>query len=491
MLASMLAAFVAEPCLISAGGGGFLLAHTSAHQEIVLDFFVQTPKKKRPEAELEFFPIGLDFKTTIQEFHIGLGSVATPGSIAGIFHLHRRFCTLPLAILMEPAIRLAREGLVVDAFQSFDYAILRPIIESNPDISALYAPQGQLYQEGMWQRLPEFAEMLEYLLEEGERGFYEGDIAAMIAKDSRERGGYLTMEDLRDYRVIERAPLRRPYRDHTLLTNPPPSAGGSLIAFALALLETYPVHSLRSHSAAHARLLGEAFRATREARIARLDAHLFDPHVLSSFFSEAFFSQICQGFHSRTGSTSHISVVDEYGNAAAMTGSNGEGSGYVPKGTGMMLNNMLGEEDLCPLGFHRWPTNTRVSSMMSPSLLLDRDGHWRAVMGSGGSNRIRTAITQVILNLLDLKMPVEQAVNGARLHWEANAFHLEAGFDEDAYLAHDIAPVVRWDGHNMFFGGVHTITRDEFGRLDAAGDRRRAGIVASNHPHRPSDPSLS
>ncbi|MCB9642668.1 MAG: gamma-glutamyltransferase [Myxococcales bacterium] len=480
MLAAMLAAFVAEPCLISAGGGGFLLAHTASHEDLLLDFFVQTPRIKRPEEELNFFPIEVDFGITTQEFHIGLGSVAVPGSIAGSFRLHERLCTLPLSVLMEPAIRLAREGLEVDDFQSFDYAILRPILLHNESSRALFAPGGRLLQRGHWQTNPDFADMLEFLLREGERGFYEGEIAQTIARDSLEQGGYLTLEDLKHYQVIERKPLRRPYRDHILLTNPPPSSGGALIAFALALLETQDMSAVKPYSTEYAQILGEVMRATRDARRSRLDSHLYDADVLERFFEPAFFDQIREGFHSRSGSTSHISIVDEDGNAAAMTGSNGEGCGYVPTGTGMMLNNMLGEEDLSPLGFHRWKEDTRVSSMMSPTLLLDRDEQWRAVMGSGGSNRIRSAILQVIVKMLDLGIGVDPAVNGPRLHWEPNGFHLEPGFEEGAYALSEVAPIVRWEEQNMFYGGVHTIVRRPDGALDASGDRRRSGVVASN-----------
>ncbi|MEM1007628.1 MAG: gamma-glutamyltransferase, partial [Myxococcota bacterium] len=188
---------------------------------------------------------------------------------------------------------------------------------------------------------------------------------------------------------------------------------------------------------------------------------------------------IAQGFTSRSGSTSHISVVDQWGNAAALTGSNGEGSGIVPQGTGMMLNNMLGEEDLSPNGFHQWQPNTRVSSMMAPTLVLDAKQRWRIVTGSGGSNRIRSAILQVLTNLIDFHMTVDQAVNGPRLHWEPDGLHLEPGFDSAAYRLDRFAPVVEWSSQNMFFGGVHTIIRRSDGVCLAAGDHRRSGTVAT------------
>ncbi|NEZ54867.1 gamma-glutamyltransferase, partial [Adonisia turfae] len=174
----------------------------------------------------------------------------------------------------------------------------------------------------------------------------------------------------------------------------------------------------------------------------------------------------------------HLSVIDDEGNAASVTTSNGEGSSYVLPGTGIMVNNMLGEEDLNPHGFHQWTPDQRMSSMMAPTMVL-RDGHPYLVLGSGGSNRIRTAILQVISNLVDFQMPLEAAVAAPRIHWENDVFHLEPGFNQ-ALLTPIIgdAKPLWWQAQNMFFGGVHAVGLDENGVLHGAGDSRRSGAVA-------------
>ena len=180
----------------------------------------------------------------------------------------------------------------------------------------------------------------------------------------------------------------------------------------------------------------------------------------------------------KLGSTTHLSVIDDDGNAASVTTSNGEGSSYVLPGTSIMANNMLGEADLNPLGFHQWTPNQRMSSMMAPTMVL-RDGRPYLVLGSGGSNRIRTAILQVIANLVDFSMPLEAAVAAPRIHWENDVFHLEPGFKQPGLESViGTAKPVWWQTKNMFFGGVHAVGLDDAGHLHGAGDSRRSGAVA-------------
>jgi gamma-glutamyltranspeptidase/glutathione hydrolase len=179
--------------------------------------------------------------------------------------------------------------------------------------------------------------------------------------------------------------------------------------------------------------------------------------------------------------TTHVSVVDGDGMAAALSVSNGEGCGAILPGTGIMPNNMLGEEDLVPGGWHSWAADSRLSSMMTPMAVSWPDGAV-AVMGSGGSNRIRTALAQVLVNLLDRGMPLADAVEAPRLHVEAGAppavdFELPglAEADREAILA--AWPEARaWDTRSMFFGGAHAAFRDAHGNVHAAGDPRRDGV---------------
>ena len=169
--------------------------------------------------------------------------------------------------------------------------------------------------------------------------------------------------------------------------------------------------------------------------------------------------------------TTHVSVADDEGNIAAMTTSNGEGSGDLVPGTGIQLNNMLGEDDLHPGGFHAAPPGVRVSSMMSPTVVFGPDGRPGLVLGSGGSKRIRTAILQVICAVVDGGLDVGTAVNAPRLHWDTDHVEAEPGWDPtliDALAAR--WPVNVWPELDMYFGGVHAVSS-----TGASGDPRRDG----------------
>jgi len=171
-------------------------------------------------------------------------------------------------------------------------------------------------------------------------------------------------------------------------------------------------------------------------------------------------------------------VSDDEGNAASMTLSNGEGSGYVAPGTGIMLNNMLGEDDLHPEGFHASSPGGRVASMMSPSLVL-RDGKLRLIVGSGGSKRIRTALLQVVTAALDFEMGIRDAVEASRLHWDGEHVQVEPGFPPASVeVLGDRWPVNAWEARNLYFGGVHAV---DPASGTAAGDPRRdgSGLVVS------------
>ena len=485
VVAAILASFVTEPGLTSAAGGGFLLAHTQANENIVFDFFTQTPHKKRNPNEINFYPIEMNFGGAVQEFHVGLGSMAVPGNLAGVFHVHQRLGRLPFTVVAEPAIDYAKNGVKLNKFQYYSLAsILKPIIIDSKEGRDFFRPTGELIEPEGILRMKEFADTLAYLAETGVREFYEGEIAHRLVKDCQDLGGYLTLEDLKNYRVIEREPLIIDYRGNTLLTNPPPSSGGTLIAFALKLLSNVNLTNIEFGTAHHLETLALVMQLTNEARIDGYDTNLYQPDIGDKFLANEHligYEHRLSEIVNKWGSTTHISVVDSEGNAASVTTSNGEGSGYVIPGTNIMVNNMLGEDDLNPQGFHQWQENVRMSSMMAPTIVL-KDNQPEIVLGSGGSKRIRTAILQVISNILDFKMSVKEAVESPRIHWENDVFHLEPGFAEEEVneitLPAD-SQLVRWQEKNLFFGGVHTVLETSEGLIEGAGDQRRDGGVAS------------
>jgi len=482
VVAAALAACVAEYALTSLGGGGFLLAHTHNNRNILFDFFAQTPQQRLTQ-EAHFYPVDVNFGSVVQEFHIGLGSVAVPGVAKGLLQVHEQLGRLPLEAIAAPAIHYARTGVEVTPFQSYCFKILAPILASCPEMGPILVPDGVPLQPGATLRIPALADTLEFLVAEGERGFYEGELAQQMVRDSQEKGGFLRLADLKQYQVMERSPLIAQYRGNTLLTNPPPSSGGTLIAFSLGLLSQVPLSKLAFGSLEHLTTLAQTMRLTNQARADGYDRQLYTPGVAERFLSATHlqtYVPTLTGAVNKWGSTTHISAIDGEGNAASLTASNGEGSGYTIPGSGVMLNNMLGEADLHPNGFHQWQPDVRISSMMAPTIVL-RDRHPELVLGSGGSNRIRTAILQVICNLLDFGMDVHEAVESPRIHWENEVFSLEPGFELgdgpglDFPFDQRVSP---WAERNMFFGGVHAVSQGQDGALNAAGDPRRDGAIA-------------
>lgn len=479
-VACILAACVTEPGLTSLAGGGFLLAHTHTNHNILFDFFTQTPRYKCPISELNFYPVGVNFGRIIQEFHIGLGSMAVPGVWAGVIRVHETLGRLPFSLVAEPAIALAKQGVEVNSFQAYTFSsLLQPILLTTAEGREIYAPEGDILKTGDRLIMNNFAQTLEALISGGMAEFYQGEIAQKLVRDCQNSGGHLTLEDLQNYRVIEREPLTINYRGKTILTNPPPSAGGTLIAFALELLSAVDLSGIEFGSRQYLELVKTVMQLTNIARTDRLDGNLYQDNITDTFLSSvSSYQQPLIHAVNKWGSTTHISVLDQEGNAASVTTSNGEGSGYMIPGTGIMVNNMLGEEDLNPLGFHLWPENVRISSMMSPTLVLNQ-GKPEVVMGSGGSNRIRTAILQVLLNLIDFNFSVEDAVNNPRFHWENHCLDIEPGFDPEIINTLDLSEqdIVRlWPEKNMFFGGVHTLVKTADGQLFGAGDQRRSGV---------------
>lgn len=480
-LAAMCAACVAEPLLASLGGGGFLLAQPAGGGAVLYDFFVNTPRRHRDPGEIEFYPVACDFGPATQTFHIGLGAMAVPGAVAGLCTAHGELGRLSLRCILAPAIELAREGVALRPIDAYAGRVLTPILTSSEALARHFRrPDGMPLAPGDTLVQPELAETLEAIAEGGSAVFYEGAFARDLAALSAAEGGQIDETDLGEYRVVSRRPLECRYRDALILTNPPPSSGGLLIAFALALLDQ--AHALPRESPARLGRLARSMALTNAARVEAAihadeasgdpAARLLDPALVTLY------TERLLGRASTARGTTHISVVDGEGNAAALSLSNGEGCGRVLPGTGIHLNNMLGEADLNPAGFHRWQPGTRIASMMAPTL-IDLPDHGVIALGSGGSNRIRTAIQQVVVNLVDDRMSAEEAVEAPRIHVEDGLASLEPGFADAAAkaVAREAERAAPWPERNMFFGGVHVAGQDRSGRLSAAGDPRRGGVA--------------
>jgi gamma-glutamyltranspeptidase/glutathione hydrolase len=386
-----------------------------------------------------------------QAFHVGLGSVAVPGCLAGWLHAHRRLGSLPLETVTAPARRLAADGVEVSEQQAYILRILEPIVTRTEGVAALMAPGGRLLTAGDRFVNPALAALLDDL---DERGFAAPDLAREIDVAMAAGGGLLTAEDLASYEVVEREPLAIEWRGHRLLTNPPPAFGGELVALGLLDLEDRPEWPAEAGSVEHALALAEAMVATDEARAA---------------------GRVADELRRRsTGGTTHVSVADAAGGAATMTTSNGEGSGCLLPKTGVIANNMMGEDDLHPTGFHTSQPGERVASMMAPSLVIGPDGAVELAVGSGGSKRIRTALLQVVAGAVDQGRPLADAVEAPRLHWDGERLHAEPGWPDRVLAALEARwPVNRWAQPDLYFGGVHAVSP---GRA-AAADPRRGGAA--------------
>ncbi|MEM6489410.1 MAG: gamma-glutamyltransferase, partial [Pseudomonadota bacterium] len=429
----------------------------------------------------------------------GPASVAAAGLGPGLFEAHARAGRMPVRELLAPAVAAAREGFAVRAFEARLGTIVAPILTASDSARALFCDAaGRPLAEGERFANPALADVLEVMGHEGPDLVSRGEVAAALAAACAGEG-HLRRADLAAWRPVARTPIQVARGDTRLWLNPPPALGGALIAAALALLP-------RGADAAAA---AQAFAVTALARaMSRIDedaaagrAWLSQAAVVERLAAltdrpaEVWLAAAADG--ARAGlavrGTTHISAIDHRGNAAALTLSNGTGAGFVVPGTGIMPNNMLGEDDLVPPlpdgAPGRWVPGVRLASMMAPTLMAWPDGRV-AALGSGGSNRIRTALARVAQRLVDdaragAPPDLEAAVAAPRLHvegvGETTALDYEreglAEAEERALL--DAWPgdcrVLGWDRPSMFFGGVHAVARDAAGNPVAAADARRAG----------------
>jgi gamma-glutamyltranspeptidase/glutathione hydrolase len=493
-VAASFASFVAEAALVNIGGGGMamIVGGDGAGEASVYDFFSTMPSGHLDE-DADFREILVDFGPEQQPFYIGRASSAVPGVVAGLCAMAQAHGSLPLAQLLEPATRLARQGAILSEALAYVLDILTPIFTDTPGLAATFAPCGQVFRAGERMAFPALAETLERLGREGPDLFYTGAVGQAIVEDQRAHGGLITADDMAAYRVRRVRPIRLDYRGYTVLLPPPASSGGALIGFALKLLETVDVASLAYGSYQHVRLLAEVMRLTNLARPGWETSRGPDATRIEDFLSAQHVSRyqhellaLLNGkpagpdpeLRGGPGATTHISVVDSQGTIVGVTTSAGENAGYVVGETGVCMNNMLGEIDLHPRGFHRLPPEARLTTMMSPVVVLC-NGEPMLAVGSGGSNRLRSAIMQIISNVIDFGMPLAEAIDAPRVHFEGDLLQIEGGIPDSVVRDLEGAGyrINHWPGRNMFFGGAHAVARQD-GRLIAAGDQRRGGSMA-------------
>lgn len=445
VIAALAMSCVCEPVLSSPGGGGFatVLDGATGRAEVI-DFFPQTPLQRHDIDAQGVREVLADFGTATQAFHIGPATAATPGFFAGVTALAAAGATRPLAELFAPAIGAARRGVVVTDFQHHLSTVVAPILTATTSAREVFAPAGHLLAAGETFRNAGLADALEILATEG----FVGSAVARACIDAQRGRGHLDHDDIARYEAVHRSPHTIRVGDALVHLNPLPAAGGVLVA-----------HTLRHLESADPVDMARALHATGRARAASSGA-------LASLADVPL----------RQRGTTHISVVDARGTACAVTVSNGEGNGEIVDGFGFMLNNVLGEEDVNPAGTHAWPVDVRLSSMMCPAIVEHDDGTLTA-LGSGGSNRIRSAIAQVVAHLCLGEPDLASAVEAPRLHVEGEHLDFEDRFEPvwrdrltRLFEEHRV-----WPQPDLFFGGAHSVQRTSDGRLVGTGDRRRAG----------------
>ncbi len=448
-VAAMLTSFAAEPLLTGLGAGGYMMVAGGGQQPALLDFFVQAPERATDGSAAELEAVDVSFGDAVQVFYIGAASCGIYGAPAGACEAIRRWGTIELAELAAPAAKLAREGVVLNKGQAYIAKILGDLLCSTPECAALWAPHGAGAARGRAAAQPRARRRAAEARAGGRRAFLQRRHRRRRMRWLGERGGSLTASGAQ--RLSRRSSASRcsmRYRDREVLTNPPPSAGGTLLAYSLGLLDAQP-----SPPALEA-VIG-AMEAAQEERTAEFVQGLSDEDFGACFLS------------SRLGSTTHISVLDSQGRACSVTCTNGEGSGVVVPGTGIHLNNVMGEEDLSPLGFHSHPAGRRMPSMMAPTIVMLADrrsprssigGEVELVLGSAGSNRIRSALLQTIVGVVDLGLRAPEAVSAPRAHFEGGIVYHEPGIEPTSEPGAE-RELVRFHDLNLFFGGVQAVQR--------------------------------
>ena len=431
-IAGVFLSFVSEYLYTGPAGGGALLACEKNKPPVLFDFFVETPKAKEKSVG-DFQKIIADFGGTKQSFHVGMGAVGIPGVLPGLIHIHKKLGSLPFPVLVEQAIFAAKKGTKVSKNQEYLTQVLSPVISGSEQVKKLFLKEGRFLQYGDNFYNPDMAGFLENFLYEDPENFYINEVCPLFF-NSFSAGGIIDFKDLVEYKVKERAPLYQNHKGFSVFTNPLPSTGGTMILGGLKVLAEKGVVGVEE--------IEEALMSSQD---------------------------VGRSFSSPIGSTTHLSIIDKNKNVASVTTTNGVGAGRLIEKTGIMPNNMLGEEHLNPHGFHAWQKKQRIPSNIAPTIVFKNRLPFLA-LGSAGSSRIVSAIVCVLANTINNKMSIGDAIKSPRLHIEGGVLHHEPFEKSELQHRFKSREVVGWKEKNMYFGGVNAA-----GAELSFGDDRRSG----------------
>jgi len=504
-VATAFALAVVYPEAGNLGGGGFLVARMANGEAVALDFRERAPLAATRDMYLDSAGRPTDRSVT---GHLASG---VPGSVRGLWEAHARLGSRPWAALLEPAIRLAEEGFVLDADFAEAVAGEADRLARFEASAALFLPGGVPLRAGTLWRNPELGAVLRRIAERGPAGFYEGETADLIVAEMRRGGGIITHEDLRAYTAAWREPVVFDYRGYGITSMPPASSGGLTLALIANIMEGYDVGSLGWHSPRHVHLVAEAMRRAFADR----NHFLGDPdfvdipreRLLSSEYAaerRASISldratpsaEVAHAPIATTGGgdhTTHFSIVDRDGNAVAVTTTINSlfGSAVTVTGAGFVLNNEMDDLSAKPgspnqYGLVEGEANAiapgkRPLSAMTPTIVTDPEGRVLLVTGARGGPRIISAVYQVISNIVDFGMDVATAVTTPRFHHQhlPDVLYYERdGFDPGLIrsleaLGHNVRP------HGGYVGNAPTILRHGDG-WTAIADPRQGGLAAGH-----------
>ncbi len=488
---------VTYPFAGNIGGGGFMVIHMADGRAAAIDY-----REVAPLAATRDMYIDANGKLTKKSL-VGALAVGVPGAVAGMADALAKYGTMSLHDVMQPAIRLAAEGFAVDSslYESLNRS--RRLI-GQFDGAKVFLPNGQAPAPGTMLEQPDLARTLTLIANEGPKAFYDGPIADALVAEQKKDGGIITKEDLARYRPIERQPIVGTYRGYTLYTMPPSSSGGITMLETLNQLETWP--SLPPFgSAEYTHLVAEAFRRAFVDRNEKLGDPAFVKVPVAELTSKAYAKKLASTIdpHHATRSptfsaaaepmhTTHYSVVDGQGNAVATTTTlnSGYGSGaYVAgPGGGFFLNDEMDDFASEPgkpnqFGLVQGEANAiqpgkRMLSAMSPTIVLGKDGKVLLVVGAAGGPTIITAVTQVILNVIDQHMTIADAMYAPRIHHQAWPDSLEY---EQGGLSQPVIDSLEAMGHHLHsirsLANSNAIMRGEHGWLGVVEPRSTGGAA--------------
>ncbi len=462
---------VTYPVAGNIGGGGFMVIHVAdRNEDVAIDY-----RETAPAATTRDVFLGTDGKPDNAKSRDSALSIGVPGTVAGLALALDKYGSgkFTLAQLIQPAIVLARDGIPVED----DVAVTLPMFLQRlakwPSSATIFMrPDGAALREGDRLLQPDLAATLTAIAEQGPRGFYEGPVAAKLAKTIQDSGGIMTADDLKSYQPVLRTPVRGTYRGYDIVSMPLPSSGGTVLVETLNILEGFQLPELKQGSPASLHLLIEAMKRAYADRARYLGDPAFVDAPVRAMLSKEYAARqrasidparatsagdVLNTKPLREGSnTTHFSVVDNDGNAVSNTYTLNfpYGVGLVAEGTGVLLNNELDDFTAAPgasnaFGLVGFEANLpgpgkRPLSSMSPTIVL-KDGKPVLVTGSPGGSRIISTVLQVIVNVLDYHMDVREAVNAPRLHhqWMPDEVRVEKGF------ADDVLADLRGRGHKI------------------------------------------